>query len=450
MENLLNDLYKSVQGRKRPEDVAEICRQLLEDQLSITQKLKINVAARGAHKRGGYGWSSMSDEFASVVGIGEQLESAARIFPTVPVINENEANDIEAVSVYLTRLNEAIGKNLNQRDFQGHRLSHEARKTAGLELSRRGYNRAFRYLAHLEDRLEIMRREARKADYARVAKTKLITFLDKEEILEDTKTACFIAYYAARCNLRSVFTNGRQVRPFDSICEVLFEFCRESKSTNWWAIAHIYPDAEVIAHLDDRHKGELLGKYAALLTEISELLREVWETSNINLEAMIVRRGNDSTTWNNTAGAWNKAREGWFALIDGLGMDEILESFCPGKVLRLMAADVAYWHKNTGGKLHSDTDVWAELPRPWDVLNGTAFCGRKQVEEACFRHKVDPEKSGWTKARPTRKFVEVFTPTPELVHGVEVDHPILAKILREAGVFSGKPNKVTAEKSHLN
>jgi hypothetical protein len=35
---------------------------------------------------------------------------------------------------------------------------------------------------------------------------------------------------------------------------------------------------------------------------------------------------------------------------------------CPGKVLRLMAADVAWWHRQSGGGLHQDTAVWKELP----------------------------------------------------------------------------------------
>ena len=158
---------------------------------------------------------------------------------------------------------------------------------------------------------------------------------------------------------------------------------------------------------------------------------------------MIVKKGDDSTTWNATAGAWNKARQSWVALLYALGMEEVLDRMCLGKVLRLMAADVAFWHRAVGGRLEPDTAVWAELPGPWDVLGGTAVCTRADVEAACGRHGVDPIKAGWTAPAPERR-VEAFRPTPELVHGVEVGHPGLALILRRMGVFSGKKLKIPA------
>jgi hypothetical protein len=58
------------------------------------------------------------------------------------------------------------------------------------------------------------------------------------------------------------------------------------------------------------------------------------------------------------------------------------------------------------------------------------------VEEACKRHKVK-SKDGWTAGRDVTKAGD-FKPTPELVHGVTVTSPKLAKILRDAGAFSGK------------
>jgi hypothetical protein len=85
------------------------------------------------------------------------------------------------------------------------------------------------------------------------------------------------------------------------------------------------------------------------------MLKEVWERNNINRETMIVRRGNDSNTWNNTAGAWDKARASWIALLQAMGMTEELDSMCFGKVLRLMAAEVASWHRLSGGELEQDT-----------------------------------------------------------------------------------------------
>jgi hypothetical protein len=34
--------------------------------------------------------------------------------------------------------------------------------------------------------------------------------------------------------------------------------------------------------------------------------------------------------------------------------------------------------------------------------------------------------------------ISKFTPTPELVHGIDVGSPVLAAVFRKAGVFSGK------------
>jgi hypothetical protein len=203
-------------------------------------------------------------------------------------------------------------------------------------------------------------------------------------------------------------------------------------------VAHVHPAGEVLAHLSDEQKGALLGRWFGLLSDIAGLLQETWDRSKINRATMIVRRGNDSSTWNNTAGAWNKARDHWFALVYALNMDDLLDSLCPGKVLRLMAADVVAWHHSAGNTLDPNTAVWNELPLPWEVLSGQAVCTRAMVEAACRRHGLDPEKSGWTAPRP-RTRVAAFRPTPELVHGVTVANPFVATVLRRAGYFSGKP-----------
>jgi hypothetical protein len=123
--------------------------------------------------------------------------------------------------------------------------------------------------------------------------------------------------------------------------------------------------------------------------------------------------------------------------MEAMGMDAVISALCPGKTLRLMAADVAAWHRRSGGGLDADTFVWNELPLPWEVISGHAQCTRVQVETVCRKHGLDPAKSGWIAAR-TGPMPQQFSPTPELVHGVTVAHPGLATILRKMGVFSGK------------
>jgi hypothetical protein len=326
-------------------------------------------------------------------------------------------------------------------------LNGEQRTAQGLDISRRRYNKLFRLLGRLEAKLRTYMREMRKYDFTRVGKSRLATRLSRAEFSKDPATAAFVAYFAARCNLRSVFTNTSQQRPYDEIADMLFQrLKRQPAQTNWWVVAHVFPDPEVLARLSDGQKGELLGRWLVLLRDIAALLREVWQASDIRRDTMIVQRGNDSSTWNNTANAWNRAREAWVALLQSMGMEAELDAMCFGKVLRLMAADVARWHQLGGGGLDPVTFVWGDLPLPWEVLSGETSCTRRQVEEVWRRHGVDPVKKGWVAAPPERR-VEQFNPTPELVHGVVVTDPSLARILRRAGWFSGQkvrwPDEVT-------
>jgi hypothetical protein len=102
-----------------------------------------------------------------------------------------------------------------------------------------------------------------------------------------------------------------------------------------------------------------------------------------------------------------------------------------------MAADLTWWHRGTGGDVDPDTQVWARLPLPWDVIAGIESCTRADVEAACAEAGIDPAARGWTAPRPPG-VPAVFKPTPDLVHGVAVSDPSWALLLRRAGVFSGK------------
>jgi hypothetical protein len=435
-------LFESLDRRRRPEDIAELILGEVNDFAPRALRTLQRVAG-GSLKRGwwGHGFSSMSDDFRRPVGMDRQLDVAEALFH---VGDRPSGTDPEGVREYLVRAESTVGKTFGRSDFKYDRLDRHSRKAAGLDLSKRQYNKRFRLAARMERKRDRLARELEKREFTLVSKSRLASALGWEEFSRDRTTACFVAYFTARCNLRSEFTIDGQQRPFDEVCDLLFRRCRDSATTNWWAIAHAFPDQEVLAHLDDARKGELLGRWYAILDRISSLLKETWDRSNINRRTMIVRKGNDSSTWNVTAGAWNKARESWIALVHALGMEEVLERMCLGKVLRLMAADVAAWHRSTGSGLDPDTQVWNELPLPWEVISGESDCPRALVEEVCRRHGVDPVKNGWAAPRPGRT-VHAFRPTPELVHGVEVGHPGLALVLRRLGYFSGKMPPVPQE-----
>lgn len=441
---VLDDLFASLTQRLRPEDVAELVRWELGDSLDAAEARTLNRAARGAQSRRWWGYSSMPAEFARPVGLANQIHTARALFPTAPAPAGADCADPPAVSAYIAAASRTIAKAPRASDFKAHRLNRAARAAVGLgELPKRQYNKRFRLLARMERKLETLEREARKREYTLVSKSRLATRIAPADFLADRDSACFVAYLTARANLRSVFTNGPQRRAYDEVVEMLLARCRRSPAANWWVIAHAHPTREVLTRLPDEQLGRLLATWFGLLTGVAGLLREVWEKSRFNRATMVVHRGDDSTTWNATAGAWNKAREGWIEVLHALRMDDLLDRLCPGKVMRLMAADVAAWHRVSGGGLEPDTAVWAELPPPWAVLDGTASCTRAEVEAVCRRCGVDPVAKGWTAPRPDR-VAEAFRPTPELVHGVEVGHPGLALLLRKMGVFSGKPLKTPA------
>jgi hypothetical protein len=152
---------------------------------------------------------------------------------------------------------------------------------------------------------------------------------------------------------------------------------------------------------------------------------------------MIVRRGMDSSTWNAMASAYNAARSAWIGCVAAAGALPLLEPALPGKVMRLMAADLAYWHQSAGGDVDANTVVFARLPLPWEVLEGTARCTAGDVRAACAEAGMDASASGWTAPLPDGEVAE-YRPTPELVHGITVADPAWAGLLRRGGAFSGK------------
>lgn len=186
-------------------------------------------------------------------------------------------------------------------------------------------------------------------------------------------------------------------------------------------------------------QGALLAKWFLIMERCCQLVEPYLNNDNYRLETMVVKKGNDSSTWNALAGAFNKARDGWLNTLYALGMERLLDDFLPGKWLRLMAADVVFMHSRYGDKdevLDPDTKIWRDLPKPWEVVLGGMRCDRSMIEQRCFDYKI--EGRGWL--APRKKEVEEFTPTPDLVHGVVVTSPVLAKILKRANFFAG-PSK---------
>ena len=428
-------LHATLARRETPETIAALIASALP---SPNRKLssELSKVIEGSVARR-FGWSSMASVFRAPDRMDRQVAKARELALLFLGGTLPEADDTEALDAFIDAFNVTIGKEPGQSSFKNNRRNRKARGEIGLHLSRRRYGKLFRIAARLEHRLGSLRREEAKHRLILVGKAALAPALSLDDLGDHAPTAAFVAYYAARMKLRSEFTIAGQQRPFDHLAEALLERCARDPQTRWYAIAHVFPRTDVLAHLADDEKGRLLGQWFDILSEISDRLEAAYRTTHIDLATMIVKRGNDSSTWNLLAGAWNRARDHWMAFIVALGLDHVFDVMLPGKVMRLMAADVARWHSISGGGIHPDTEVWRVLPKPWDVLRGEAACTRAKIEAACRSSGVDAAKGGWIAPRP-RNAVSLAKPTPELVHGVAVNNPYFASMLRDMGTYSGK------------
>ena len=433
----LEALHAGLAGRPWPEAVAGAIRSLLAEDLS-RKELRLLDRAAGA----GFGYSYLATEFDPVVRIGRPAEVLAELIgASTPA--DGDGSDGEAIPALLEEARAYLGMTEGRTSFRHDRANRADRQARGLDISRRRYDKLFRLVARLEAYLLAREEQAVLFRLSRFAKTAFAAELEYERFASSTASAAFVAWYAANLGRRSLFIAGPQARAFDDVAAMLFARCERATDTDWLAIAQVFPRADVLARLTVNERVDLLGRVLAMLEETAARLEVIAVRDSLDLEQMIVRRGNDSSTWNGLAGAWNRARDYWIALAYALDGDAFFDAFMPGKVLRLMAADVAAWHRLTGKAVHDDTSVWAALPKPWDVVAGRAMCGRADVEAACRRFGIDPQKTGWTAPRP-RTTVDAWRATPETVHGVVVNHPELALFLRKVGVFSGKTLRLQA------
>lgn len=441
----IRTLYESLQKRLRPEDIADLILTHLKSTLTGAEKAQLEKAARYSTRRSFSHMSSMFDEFRKPIVPKRQVNKAVELFTSVRKPSDDDLLDPEKLLVFMTSLCNEIRKQADKNDFKADRLNTEQREKCGLDISRRRYNKLFRFLVRFQAKVGTYALELRKYRATMVSKSSLASLITYEDFTASKNAACFVAYFTAKSNKRSVFTNDSQERPFDQIAEMLFNrFKRHPCAAGWRTIAHVMPDYQVVEKLSDADKMDIFSKFLTVMVDMAGLLKMTYETNKFDLKTMVVRRGNDSSTWNAVAGAWNMSRHGWVSLLYSLGLEDKFKAICPGKVMRLMAADVVRWHHATGGSIDPNTSVWAELPLPWEVFNGEKACTRELVETVCKKYGIDAVKTGWVAPKAERKTV-AFTPTPELVHGVVVSNPSLAAVLRKAGWFSGKAAKSVTE-----
>jgi len=426
-ENWADLLFSAASNRARPEDVARI----------VLEQFPGVPCGSAWNRRANVRWASYMDgSFRKPAPLTHSANVLAILLEREPL------TDSESLGLPMLELldagRSAIGAMEHGFDFKYGRLNRERRAEIGLKMSRRRYNKLFRLVGFLESEFELHSSYGELCELMRGAKSGLARFAVRSEVASDWMTSAFFTYMVSRMNRRSVFTNESQERPFDDLAEGMLKALGSRKDggrTEWMLVAYVFPRVDVLSHLTDEEKLRLLTLAIDQMSSAAKFLKELHKKGGIDYrKSCVVQRGQDSSTWNATAGAWNKAREMWLSITCDLGVE--IGPVCPGKVPRLMAADVAAWHRQSGGGPHPDELVCAELPTPWEVLSGAQECTIDQVEAVCRSVGVDPRKTGWTQPRD-RKAVEPWKPTPELVHGVSVSDPLAALVMRRMGWFSG-------------
>jgi hypothetical protein len=459
-------LFDTLTRRAMPETVAGI---IVSDPAAAAEFTPAELAMlrMAAGARGPLSLSSMPEDFDRHPGCARVARVALEVHRVDPAEWDGDPCDFADV----TALIDDLGGPINWRHGYGWktgRLTKEQRRAANLlgqfpdwANHRRSYNKAVRVLRNLWDHAVAMDAAQRFRRLILISRSGFACDLTRSRLCGDHAAAAFIAYITARKNLRREFTLEGKDNPFDEVAAMLYARCENDPGTDWAMIAGVWPRPEVLARLADEDLGVLLGRWWTVMRDCSVELAGLWAQmsaaqaawaqtrrwtvpSQIDRSKMIVRAGMDSDRWNNTAGAFNAARAAWIGCATASGSGAMLAPFLPGKVMRVMAADLAYWHEQSGGDVHPDTQVWAALPLPWDVIAGLADCTMADVELACHAVRdprtgrtLNPVTAGWTAPLLPGQAAK-FRPTPDLVHGVTVADPAWAGLLRRAGVFSGK------------
>jgi hypothetical protein len=449
-------LHPTLTRRVMPEGVAAIITSNLGQAWARDwTRDELHLLKRVASAHPGWYVSSMPEDFEVVPDATIQVRAALRMFGVgmTEADIRRIAGDWRQLAELIDRLGGLVGWRHGM-DWKADRLPKSGRvaRHAGGHwdatlLGHRAYNRHVRVLRNLWDKTLRMKARQEFRRLLMIGRSGFACDIPLKRFTADPAAAALIAYLAARKNVRREFTLAGRGNAVDQVAAMLFDRCAANPETDWAMIAQVWPKPDVLAHLGDEDLGSLMGRWWTVMRDCSVLLAGAWPGERdpdgpryqpgVDRAKMIVHKGIDSSTWNTMAQAYNAGRAGWLGCAAAIGAGALTAPFCPGKVMRLMAGDLAYWHDFAGGGVDPDTRVWSLLPYPWDVINGLAECTAADVAAACALAGVNPVTDGWT-APLAPGAVAQFRPTPDLVHGVQVSSPEWAGLLRRAGVFSGK------------
>lgn len=453
-------LFDTLDRRAMPEQVAALILDSLGGTPSGWAGDDLRLLTRVARARGGVSLSSMPDDWERPPDCARHVATALAVYGIrdCAAAWQGDPASRPDINALIGQLGSLAGSWLPGMDWKDDR--HTARQRARLvaanpgafpalekpgggTVGHRRYNKLIRVLRNLDENAAAMEQAQAFRRIILISRSGFASDIPRARFCTDPDAAAFIAWMVARKNRRRQFTLAGRENPFDEVAAMLLARCERAETCDWPMIAAVWHSRTVLARCQDYDLGQMAARWWAVMRDCSVMLAAAWpgegpwQDGKVTRSEMVVARGMDSYRWNMLAGAFNAARAGWIGCLTAGGNAPLLAPCLPGKVMRLMAYDLWRWHQASGGQAHPDTAVWASLPYPWDVIAGLDDCTLDLVDEACRACGVSPEASGWT-VPLLPGAVAAFTPTPELVHGVQVADPAWAGLLRKAGVFSGK------------
>ena len=438
--SMASELHATLDRRAMPSDVATI----IVANGGANRGRTGELLRRVAYSQPSWYVSSMSRDFERADDCRVQLAAAGRMFGVS--VDGIDPRDIGQVRGFITAMGRRVGGWEPGSDWKRDRLNKDDRRGNGRlfisidpeMVAKRQYNRHVRVLRGLWDKAQRMDGMQENRRLVLIGRSGFAHRITPRRFAQDPLAAMFIAYLVARKNERREFSLSGRGNAIDHLADALLADVMEHADSDFEMLAWVYPRPQVLARLTAAQLGHLLGDWHKVMADTAQALKAAWPgDGNVNRMTMVVRRGMDSSTWNTMASAYNAARAAWLGCVAAAGALPLLEPAVPGKVMRLMAADLVRWHSSAGGDVDANTKVWARLPLPWQVLDGEVPCTAADVRAACAEAGLSPATSGWLAPLPDGQVAE-FRPTPELVHGVAIADPAWAGLLRSAGAFSGK------------
>ena len=297
----IEKLYQTLKQLKRPEDVAEMILELLNNELSPKEKGFLQKIKEPSLKRIIEKYASLHQKFGEDKGIKEEIQRAINIFE-LEIEETADEDEGRVIDNFIKNVSNHIYKEFGQNNFKENRLNKEEREILDLAISKRKYNKKWRLLQRLEKKLRRYQKKFGEVEFKEVMEKGIFHSLSFEEFSTDLNIACFIAYYNARINLKNIFSE-HQIKAFDNTSNMLLTRCmprreeiiilftaKEHRSPidkNSWEIWGIYKRGEIFKKIADKEEKQLQFISTKKLKRIIRLLAKLGIIINLKKRRII-------------------------------------------------------------------------------------------------------------------------------------------------------------------